>query len=206
MASSIIRPTFSVIHGGHQTPPPWQDLPKTILARSPFSRDEIGYFRVARGDAQKALAANRRQPFLDFWSCVYGRLPPVNNISSQDPARFGAALISIADAHACFRGLKRPFGDDAHGWDRIVYISRPKWFYVYEPSLACVLKLLPVPNDLLFAIYARLDHPASGRMGSRAVTGAAAKGIITHWEFVECDPHSEILPVDHSSRYRRRLW
>ncbi len=64
----------------------------------------------------------------------------------------------------------------------------------------------PVPDDLVFVTYVRLDHPEIGRYGTRAAHGLAVKGVISHWQFVEADATTRDLPVGHEERYRQRLW
>lgn len=200
------RPQLRLIGGDGKSPSKWLDFPSTVIARSPFQRNESAFYRFAKEDATKANQARRRQPIFEAWSLVFGEPPPVPNIDSQGPARFGARLTSISDAHACFRGIKRPVGDDDHGWEFVVYISKPAWFYVYEPSLACVAKLEVVPDDLVFATVVRLDQPRNGRYGTTAAAGASTKGVITHWQFIESEPTDALLPIGYRERYRRRLW
>jgi hypothetical protein len=114
-------------------------------------------------------------------------------------------LSSLSDASACFRGIRRPAGEDDSGWDRLAYVSHPRWYFRYRAHLACVAELVAVPLDLVFVTYVRLDFPNETE-NSRASNDVPIPGVVTHWQFVECDANDRTLPVDHSRRYRKRLW
>jgi hypothetical protein len=202
----ISRPQLRIIDGGGKPTPKWRNFPKSLVARSPFDREEVAHFRLAQQDIEKAAKHGRRQPILDCWSCVVGLPPPVPNISSVGSALRTVSLLSLRDAHACFRGVKRPVGDDDTGWDMVVYISKPQWFFEFEPSLACIAKLTKAPDDLVFATCVRLDNPRGESYEEGTKKRAPARGVITHWEFVEADPSDKNLPCGHKERFRRRLW
>ena len=206
MSSAVSTNRFEVIEGGAQPVSPWQDLPKTVVGRSPFNRDEAAYYRISKGSVAKMDIANRRQPIFDAWTGVIGRVPPVNNSSSLSRHAASDKLVSIADAHACFRGVKRAVEDDKYGFDVVAFVSRPKWGVQYTPSMNCIASWFPIPDDLLFVSYVRLDHPATGRYGSIASKGVAVRGVISHWQFVESASDQCDLPVRYQERYRRRMW
>ena len=207
MSSANTTPSrFTVIQGGGNKTSPWLDLPKTVAARSPFNRAEVGIYRISRLTLSKADHAQRRQPVLDAWTGIVGKLPPVNNAAKIMRASEGRSLIKLADAHACFRGVKRPVGNDQYGFDTIVFIGKPTWMVRYCPDLACVIEWSPVPSDLVFATYVRLDHPAQGRYGTPGASGMVVNGVITHWHFVEADQTANDMPVNYRERYRKRLW
>ena len=197
---------FTVIDGGAQRPSPWQDLPQTVAGRSPFNRYEVAYYRLSKGVIAKMDAVKRRQPILDAWTCVLGKTPPVNNSSILHNHYASGNLLRLLDAHACFRGVKRAVGNDDRGFDVIAFVSRPSWSACYVPSLSCPVSWFPVPNDLVFVCYVRLDHPAVGRYGTPNAKGAAVQGVISHWQFIEGNSTERDLPVEYKERYRRRLW
>lgn len=155
---------------------------------------------------QKALDANRRQPLLDLWSAVVGEIPPFPNAAAKWGSIFKSCpLISMADSIACFRGLKRPMGSDDRGFDCYAFVSKPTHRFVYEPSLACSIKLIDVPADLVHITYVRCDHP-QGRVRTSGSEMTASVGVVTHWHFVEADQTELSLPADFSNRYRQRIW
>ncbi|HZG31023.1 MAG TPA: hypothetical protein VE079_21440 [Ensifer sp.] len=200
-------PRFEVIHGGGLRAPAWRDIPSTVLARSVTSRELAAFYRVAQADVQKALEANRRQPLLDLWSSVLGEIPPFPNAQEKWGTTMKVSpLVAMADAHACFRGLKRPMGNDDRGYDCYAFVSKPTRRFVYEPSMACCIKLVDVPADLVHITYVRCDFPLGRPPRIEDAETAGNLGIVTHWHFVEADQSEPNLPVDHKNRYRQRIW
>jgi hypothetical protein len=155
--------------------------------------------------AKKVLAREGR-PHMDCWGCVIGRPPPVPNIFGVTPSECLSNLTSLKDAHACYRGVKRPVGNDDTGWDMVVYVSKPIWYFEHEPSLVCIAKPAPVADDLVFATCVRLDNPREERYEQGFRERAPVRGVITHWEFLESDPSDNTLPLGHKERFRKRLW
>jgi hypothetical protein len=199
------RPRFRVIEGGGHGRPSWSSLPRTILGPSPFQADVPVTYRLALNDINSALAQGRKQPIFEVWSNVIGQLPPVPNISKLAIESGDRKLIGIKNAHACFRGLMRPIGEDARGFDHFAFVCKPRWLVAYEPSMSCVAKFQQVPDDVLFAIYAKMDYPLDVpnlRSSGRTPTS----GVITHWQFVEADPLRSDFPVSFDRRYRKLQW
>jgi hypothetical protein len=197
---------FAVIEGSREPPSPWQDLPQTVVARSPFDRNRAALYRLSKLTFSKLDAAKRRQPFFDAWTGILGKVPPVNNSSILTRNNGNRKLLSLSDAHACFRGVKRAVGDDPHGFDLVAFISKPRWGVCYSPSLGCAISWWPIPNDVVFVTYVRLDHPPTGRYGTTNATAEVVRGVITHRHFVEAGPECNELPIEFRERYRRRLW
>ena len=196
---------FRVIEGGMQPAPAWLNLRPQVLARSPFDRSPVS-FRLSKLQLQKLIGVRRTQPIFDAWSMIVGEPPPINNIHRWDDKLQICPLASLADATACFRGLKRPVGEDDRGWDAVAYVVQPSWYFAYKPAMACVAELVRVPADLVFVAYVRLDQPF-GNENPRYSRNHAG-GVITHWHFVEGESKtgSGLLPVNATERYRTRLW
>jgi hypothetical protein len=191
----LVRRTLKVIEGGGVRSSKWLAFPATVAARPPYGGDELCFYRIAREDALKAARAARRQPVFDLWSVVLGEPPRVPGVS-----RLGKeGLTCLSQAHACFSGVRRPIGEDDDGTGFLAYVTKPRQFYVYQPSMACVATLSEVPSDLVFVTYVKLDVPC-------APGPPRIKGVITHWQFVESDGRDGMLPVDYDTRYDARLW
>jgi len=199
--ASLPRPQLTVIEGGGQARPRLLRLPSAVRRPSPFARSTLIGYRVADGDVRKALDLNRRQPVLDLWSLVIGQLPPVPNVSKYDDYKAVIASQAIEYAHAAFRGVRRPVGDDPHGFDHIVFITNPRVHFRYVPDMVCVIEPEELPDDVVLATYVKVDFP-EGRP-SAARSKVPVGGVITHWELVERDG---LLPVRSDERYRQRLW
>ena len=56
-----------------------------------------------------------------------------------------------------------------------------------------------VPDDVVFVVYVRLDEPFKA-------FASCAKGIVTHWQFVEADAVNRGLPSEFDERYDRQMW
>jgi hypothetical protein len=180
------------------SPGDWLRFPNSIHAPSPFDRSVLCRLKISQNDTRKAARSGRRQPAFDLWSMILGSPPPVPGVSARNDLIPGA-LISIAEAHACFRGIRRPLSEDNDGRDVIAYILRPRFFYEYDSNMVSVALKVPVPRDLVFVVYARLFQ-------SDNIAAPEPIGVITHWGFVEVDNADPKLPVKHASRYRTRLW
>ena len=113
-------------------------------------------------------------------------------------------LNSMDGAHACFRGIKRPVGDDDRGYDIYAFVTKPRIMFKYAPSMACVVEPVEIPDDLVCVIYVRMDHPY-GRRVARDATAPISRGVVTHWELVEADESGQ-LPIDCQTRYRIQVW
>lgn len=176
----------------------WLRFPNFVHAPAPVDRKNLCRLKISHADTRKAARAGRRQPAFDLWSIVLGCPPPVPGVGARNDMIPGA-LVSIAEAHACFRGIERPLAEDNDGRDVVVYVLRPRFFYEYDPNMVSVALKVPVPRGVVFATYVRLIE-------SDTISRAAAAGTITHWGFVESDHADPRLPIDHETRYRTRLW
>jgi hypothetical protein len=193
----LAKPSLVLVQGDGIPEPAWLAARSTIYARSPVDKDRPVAFRLALHDVRKALHSRRRQPIFDLWSVLFGEPPPVNNVHYSGHA----SLISLSEAHACFRGIRRPIGEDDHGDNVVIYVLRPREHYVYRAHMVTVAHREPVPADVVFVCYARLDVPETSEP-------AGTKGVVTHWQFVEAaaGPRGELLPIGYEDRYGRRLW
>lgn len=195
---------LTVIQGGAAARSPWLDLPATVVAPSHLDRTGRCSYRVAREDVVKAaLRAGKRQGVLQFWSIIRGIAPPVPNIGIGQPGLPNHGLSSLLDAHACFKGVRRPLAEDDAGAQCVAYVIKPRFVYVYRPTpehgMVCPILKEPVPDGHVFMAYVRLDEPITPAVPN-------INGVLTHWHFVESDPSDESLPIDHTTRYDQRLW
>ena len=190
--------TREVIVDRPSTPGDWLKFPNIAHAPSPFDRQTLCRLKISHADTRKAARAGRRQPAFDLWSMVLGYDPPVPGVGARNDLIPGE-LTSIAEAHACFRGIERPLAEDNDGSDVVVYILRPRFFYEYDPNMVSVALKVPVPRGIIFATYVRL-------IDSDKIARTSPAGTITHWGFVESDRADPRLPINYETRYRTRLW
>lgn len=194
----MAKPTLNVIQGAWVAAPNWLDFPSTVVARSPFRREQACAFRIAKEDAVKAAKARRREAAFNLWSVILGEPPRVPLVEPFNAAA-AVGLSRLDDAHACFEGLRRPCAEDTTSERMVAYILKPRFFYEYRPHPACVAYKAEVPADLVFAAYVKLDVPCGA-------SGHPVKGVLTHWQFVEANDSDPLLPREANSRYDRRLW
>jgi hypothetical protein len=200
------RPQLTVIQGDNIQPQGWLDVPATAIGRSWTGSSSIRSYRIAQGDARKAITRGLRQPILNLWSLVLGEVPPVPQFERYAHLLPQLKAGAFSSAHACFRGVKRPVGEDDNGYDTIIFVTKPSVMFGYDPSLACVIKPIEIPSDMLFVTYARLDYPDQPLRNLRTGNGPT-DGIITHWGMVEAGRgDAGLLPIDFKERYRRQLW
>jgi hypothetical protein len=197
-AYTRMKPTVGGVSKVREAPGEWLRFPSSVRAPSPFDRITLCTLAISSNDTRKAALAGRRQPTFDLWSIILGNPPPVPGVGARNDLISGA-LTSIAEAHACYRGIERPLAEDDDGSNVVAYVLRPRFFYEYDPNMVSVALKVPVPRGVVFVAYARLADP-------KGVVASGEAGVITHWGFVEADSADPKLPVNHSSRYRDRLW
>ena len=216
----VIGSDFSVLRGElRQTKVPlrlgppsqdatWQTLPQIVPGRSPFDKATLVGYRLSQTSIKKALEAGRRQPLFDAMSMIVGLPPNVPNISRWTKDGVYRPLFPFAKSHACFRGLKRPIGEDDRGFDTFAFITKPEWGFKAATSMVCVAEPYQIPSDLVFVTYVRLDHPIRplALETTRQFREFPVKGMVTHWGLVECDPVDPLLPIGHGERDRRKMW
>lgn len=203
MSNLDLKRKFLVINGGGRKPSAWLDIPQTIIGLSTETKSRPMTYRIAVDSVRKALEMGHRQPLLDLWSLVLGKIPPVNCAETKW-REYQSALNPMGSAHACFRGIKRPVGDDDNGYDVYAFVTKPQATFKYVPSLSCVIEPVQIPDDLVGVIYVRVDHP-HGRKALRGASTAISRGVVTHWELVEAD-ETGLLPIEWETRYRTRKW
>ncbi|BCH62873.1 hypothetical protein RvVAT039_00890 [Agrobacterium vitis] len=202
-ASSESKFKYEVIEGGGRKPSAWIDLPQTVIGISPFKKNETLVYRLATEGPRKALEYGHRQSLLDLWSFVLGTIPPLNSAKTKW-GDYNSVLTSLGGAHACFRGIKRPVGDDDQGFDVFAFVVNPVVTFRYAPSMACLIEPVKIPDDIVGVIYIKLDYP-DGRRPRIGASSPISRGTVTHWELVEADVE-KCLPVEWESRYRKRMW
>ncbi len=200
-------PSLRLLQGDGVAPTPWLNVPATALGRSWNARNSVRSYRIARADVQKGLARGLRQPILDLWALVLGEIPPVPLSGRYSHLLPQVKSGAFTAAHACFRGVRRPVGNDDSGFDTVAFISKPSLMFTYEPTLGCVIKPVAFANDLVFVTYVKLDYPENAGINARSRNGDGPSGeVITHWGAVEADDAAGDLPIDFDERYRLQLW
>jgi hypothetical protein len=175
----------------------WLALPGTVEAPSAADRSVPCIYRLGTTDIIKMTNLSRRQLVFELWSCVLGLPPPVPGCGHRNRNTQGN-LTRLGEAHALFRGIKRPLAEDDEGANVLAYVLKPEFMYEYDGNMVSVALKVAVPQDVVFVVYVRLNNLGDDPK--------AMIGTVTHWGFVEGDENDPTLPTEYSSRYRTRLW
>ena len=128
---------------------------------------------------------------------MLGLPPPVPGCGHRN-RNVDGKLTSLGDAHALFKGIKRPLAEDDEGANVLAYVVKPQFVFIYDADMVSVALKVAVPQDVVFVVYVRTNN-----LDGNPET---VVGTVTHWGFVETDPNDPMLPIDYSSRYYTRLW
>ena len=123
----------------------------------------------------KLARAGRRQPIFELWSIIIGAPPPVLGVHHRNKPLEGE-LTCLAEAHALFQGIERPFADDDRGENVLSYVLKRRFSYENDPDMVSVACKVSVSDDLVFVAHVR-PEPNGGQF----------TGTVTHWEFAESD-------------------
>lgn len=175
------------------------DLPD-VSARSPLDKDSTISLSISKATISKFVAAHRVTPVFEAWRHLVGEMPPINNayhyleINHPD-AMFG----DIAGAHACFKGVKRPYGLEDNGDGVYIYVISTSHTIRWMPDMACVADVKPSPSNTVLTVQVCCDDPLHK-------VSESVWGIITKWEFVSASAEHPGLPDAYADRYEELLW
>ena len=178
----------------------WLKFPSGINISSPLDQNSKVFWRIDPTTVIEAFKDNnRKQPMLELWSVVLGMAPPIPGASFQLAKEKNIQLIGLSDAHACFRGVNRPVGDDLTGANTLAYIVKIRHCFTYNDDNFCPVKLLKLPPDVVLIVYVSVDQAYDKEK-------ASLTGVITHWSLVETQPDDAMLPIDFEKRFANRIW
>jgi hypothetical protein len=177
---------------------PWAQFP-TIEAPHPLDRARLVRLQVSPHFIIGNLRKNLRSPIYQAWAHLVGRMPPVPNVNLI-PASAALSLTTLKDAHACFRGVKRPHGSELNGDRVFIYLIKVAVTVRFDNTPPVGIPATqPLDPDIVLAVY--VESIEGLQSVSESLWGAALR-----LEFVEMSTADLLLPVDHESRYDERLW
>ncbi len=191
--------TPKLLLSSNSVAPSWLDFPTVVLACSPHDPKKTCRYSVDPSFAILSAQQGRRNPAFELWSQVHGIPPRVPNVDRQALGEASAGLISLGNAHACFKGVRRPFGSDDFGSSVLSYVTKPTFSYEYVVDLVTVARKFEFPTDLVFIINVKLVNTWNDH-------SVIPEGIVTHWGSVEADVQHNLLPRDYAERFEERLW
>lgn len=192
MAVIALHPAARPKHGLLEYP--------VVYAPHPHTEGEYVALAISESTVQKLAAAQRRTTLFEAWGHLVGEMPPVNNATHYLRHKHpGCELTTLADASACFQGVKRPYGTEDNGSDVYVFVINSQYTVRWSPDMACVADVTPVPDDTVMTVQVRASTALQPSV-------AGVWGTITKWEFVRACPEQPALPFDHADRYANLLW
>ena len=131
---------------------------------------------------------------------IVGEAPPVNNAELVRRTDFPNAKFGcLADAHACFKGVKRRYDDDDNGNDIFVYVVQTDYTVRFKTDMRSVASYFPAPDGALLTVQAK---PKAALQDCRFDVW----GAIVKWEFVKSDAEQKLFPEDFGNRYDEMVW
>ena len=180
---------------------PWIDFP-LVQAPSAEDRNKSAFYEISDEFIIRHFNNRRRVPIFQGWVHLAGRLPPIPNINSSMHRANVARMLSVQNASACFRGVKRPQGDEPFGSSILVYVVNSALTITYQSDAHCAARAAPSPTDTVLAVHVSPGKQVVNYQDSSHMID----GVIIHWEFVRSDNTDRDLPRDYSTRYSKQLW
>lgn len=179
----------------------WLRPPK-VSAPSGADRNRAVNYKVSEHYLDCLGAVFRQTPVFQTWVHVIGELPPINNISRVMRGGTGPTLTTLHDSVACFRGVNRPYDDEALGESVLVYVINPRVSLDYVADLVCAAKTVQVPGNTCLTVQVK---PFKTPLQQ---DGLLVEGVVTRLEFVTGTGTGDkpTLPEDCEGRYIERLW
>jgi len=114
--------------------------------------------------------------------------------------------IGLINAHALFRGLKRPCISEGRDCEIYAYVLSAPHTFIY-PRNAKYSGVGPVvsqkPTASVFVAYVDIK-PIEADLKSAGLVNV--DGSVLYWEWVLSDPQEPSLPQNFSERYNTRIW
>jgi hypothetical protein len=173
--------------------------PPHVVAPSPAGDGSMVELEISDGTLEKIIRAQLRVPLFQCWAHLVGEIPPVNNGFKLLVDNPGCEPAALRDACACFKGVRRPYGNEDYGDDVFVYVISTRYTVTWRPDMACVAEIVEAPEGTVMTVQVR---PASALQPQ----DSSVWGVITKWEFVGASTEHPDLPDYFDERYNERLW
>lgn len=171
-----------------------------VLAPCPDTGQGEVLLAVSKSTVDKLVVARRRTDLFMGWAHLVGEMPPVNNAELVRRADHPTSAIrSIADTHACFKGVNRPYDQDGTGKDIYVFIISSPHTVRWQSDMRTVCGIHPTPDGTLLTVQVR-----KGTSLQECAPGIW--GVIAKWEFVNADRERTEYPEGFDERYGSLLW
>lgn len=171
-----------------------------VVAPCPEGTGATVLLSVSQATVEKLVAAHRRTDIFQAWAHLVGEMPPVNNAELVRRAEHpNNDIVSIANAHACFKGVHRRYDQDDDGSDVYIYIIKTPYTVRMQANMRTAAGIYPSPDNTLLTVLAR----------PRAALHDCQVGIwggISKWEFVNACRERPEFPDGFDERYGELVW
>jgi len=174
------------------------ELP-AVSAPSPLDPKQSVDLEISSSTIQKFAKVGRKTPIFEAWAHLVGEMPPINNAMYLPSQRPAARLGILKNAHACFKGVRRPYGDQDRGSEIYVYVISTSHTIRWVSAMDCVADLVDAPGGKLLTV--QVCHSSSLQPSVESVWAT-----ITKWEFVDACAEQPRFPDAHKERYDELLW
>lgn len=148
----------------------------------------------------KMSAALRRTQIFEAWGHLVGEMPPINNAELMRRTKHPEKkIMTLADAHACFRGVNRQYDHDDNGGDVFVYVISTPHTLRWTNAMVCHVDVVEAPTDTLLTVQVRSSESLQPNCDN-------VWGTITKWEFIGADTENGKFPRNFETRYNELLW
>jgi hypothetical protein len=140
-----------------------------------------------------------RTTLYQIWVHLHGVVPPLNNagvIRTRAPA---PTLSTLADATACFQGIRRPHLTEDDGNSVLVYVLKPMATVEFYPDMVAPIRGVAFPDSAVLTVQVCLKNALQN-----VVQGV--DGLVTKLEMVAASASDKSLPLNFDSRYAKRNW
>lgn len=177
--------------------------PPLVSAPSADDRSVSVAYAVSEDYLLTLRNVSRLSEIFQVWAHVVGEPPPINNISRIALSAVKPTLTTLADSVACFRGVKRPYTDEANGGSVLVYVLNPTVTLERDVNMVCLARAARVPASAALTVQVvPVKHS-----GVNPAQELPYQGIITRLEFVVGEGNAPVLPKGYDKeRYETKLW
>jgi hypothetical protein len=177
--------------------------PPLVSAPSADDRSVSVAYTVSEDYMTTLRNVSRLSEIFQVWVHVVGEPPPINNISRIARSPVKPTLTTLADSVACFRGVKRPYTDQADGGSILVYVLNPTVTLERDVNMVCLARAARVPASAALTVQVVPVKQSS----ITAPQALPYQGIITRLEFVVGEGNAPVLPKGYTEeRYETQLW
>jgi hypothetical protein len=174
--------------------------PPLVSALCPEGTGGQVQLEIAPSTIKKLIEGKRRTDLFQMWAHLVGEMPPVNNAKLVQIAEHSdEPIIALADAHACFKGVKRRYDQDEDGREIYIYVISTPYTVRWQSSMRTTVGIFPSTGGTVLTVQVKPRQALHGCQ--EGIWGAIVK-----WEFVHACRERTDLPDGYGERYEASVW